>query len=471
MLLGVGVRWMRSGSHPVALVVMLMGCSVWSAAAQTLYVSTNSVLDGPGTAWSNAFHVIQNAVDAASGGYTILVTNGVYDVGGAVAPGQGLSSRVCIATNLSLVSVNGPEVTRIVGHYDDLGDLEGNGPYAVRGLYLVDGASVTGFTIEDGHTFISGGVWLDWAGGGVLFDGGGILRRCIIRDCSARFFGGGVEYDEGGRLESCLVVDNISAQGGGMDFSYGGEILNCTVSANHASQDGGGISCLYGGMVSNTIVWANTSDGANDNIDITGVGHSFDYACTTPDPGGTSNLTANPLFTNTGSENYRLLYSSPCIDRGTNVAALTADLDGTTRVINAVIDLGAYEYDGSWYDPDGDGLVDADELMVYGTSPTNSNTDGDPHNDYEEMIADTDGANSNDYFRITNATFASPVTIHFKSSSNRLYTMASRTNLVDGAWSNVLGDGPRVGIGGPDSMVDTNATPPAFYRLTVELLP
>jgi hypothetical protein len=53
---------MRSFRHTAALVVMLLGSCVGTAPGQTLYVSTNSVVNGPGTAWSNAFHVIQDAV-------------------------------------------------------------------------------------------------------------------------------------------------------------------------------------------------------------------------------------------------------------------------------------------------------------------------------------------------------------------------------------------------------------------------
>ena len=45
--------------------------------------------------------------------------------------------------------------------------------------------------------------------------------------------------------------------------------------------------------------------------------------------------------------------------------------------------------------------------------------DGDAHTDYEEMIADTDGSNSNDYFHIKAVSNTWSVTLHFSSSSNR----------------------------------------------------
>jgi len=446
--------------------LLLVLCAGRPVSAKTIHVWTNSPTDGPGTAWSNAYHVIQTAVNAAVTNDTVLVTNGVYDSGGAVAAGYTLNSRVSISTNIAVVSVNGPEVTTIRGAADALGDLEGNGFFASRCAYLVDGASLTGFTLQDGHTKLSGGAWQNWAGGGALLDGGGILRRCIISGSSAKSYGGGVECNGGGTLESCLIVSNTAPQGGGVELFGGGALLNCTIVANEGV-DGGGVKCFFGGAVSNSIVWGNTAD-SSDNIYLFGSGHTIAYTCTTPDPGGVSNITLNPQFFASGSGDYRLLYGSPCVDSGTNGMALGPDLDDRPRIVNATIDRGAYEYDGALYDSDGDGLVDDDELFLYGTSPLNSNTDGDPHGDYVEMLADTDGANSNDYFHIMNITTASSVTVMFNSSSNRIYWMESRSNLLSGAWSNVPGAGPRPGIGGSDSMIHSNAPLPSFYRLTLD---
>jgi len=59
-----------------------------------------------------------------------------------------------------------------------------------------------------------------------------------------------------------------------------------------------------------------------------------------------------------------------------------------------------------------------------------------------------------------------------RATTNRLYTMDGCSNLVDGAWTNVPGAGPRKGVHGPDEMEDTNQPPRGpFYRMEVELLP
>jgi len=70
----------------------------------------------------------------------------------------------------------------------------------------------------------------------------------------------------------------------------------------------------------------------------------------------------------------------------------------------------------------------------------------------------------------TAVSVASPLTAFFWSSSNRWYAMEGCSNLVEGAWTNVPGAGPRRGVHGSDLMTDTNIPPYGpFYRLGVSL--
>ena len=58
---------------------------------------------------------------------------------------------------------------------------------------------------------------------------------------------------------------------------------------------------------------------------------------------GTGNINANPQF---GDRDLRLSPNSQCIDAGDNSAVpegITKDLDGNPRILNSVVDLGAYE--------------------------------------------------------------------------------------------------------------------------------
>lgn len=92
----------------------------------------------------------------------------------------------------------------------------------------------------------------------------------------------------------------------------------------------------------------------------------------------------------------------------------------------------------------------------------------------QEFIADTDPNNPNDLFQCRDFDLgAEPedgLVFHFHSSARRLYTLQATTDLVNGPWEPVPGAGPRLGVGGPDSLTDEN-TPPigTTYRLTVEL--
>ena len=58
-----------------------------------------------------------------------------------------------------------------------------------------------------------------------------------------------------------------------------------------------------------------------------------------------SNITDYPQFIDPGSGNYRLLKSSPCINAGANASWMTSayDLDGNDRILNDIVDMGAYE--------------------------------------------------------------------------------------------------------------------------------
>ena len=118
--------------------------------------------------------------------------------------------------------------------------------------------------------------------------------------------------------------------------------------------------------------------------------------------------------------------------------------------------MGCYEFISDTADTDGDSMPDGWELN-HSLDPTDdTDADGnlytDPHSNLQEFIALT---NPSDYFRITIVSNL-PWTIYFESSSNRLYSMLGCSNLVNGTWTNVFGAGPRVGVGGADTMQDTN---------------
>ena len=205
--------------------------SVASARAATLYVdaaSTNAI--PPFANWANAAANIQDAVDAAAPGDEIVVTNGVYQTGARAV--YGMSNRVAVTKLVTVRSVNGPEVTRIAGS----GSF---GLTAVRCVYLTNGAVLSGFTLTNGVTQISGNIYMNQSGGGVWCEGTNtIITNCVIAGNAANV-GGGVF---GGTLNNCALVRNFAWDDDGGGGAYGSTLNNCLVTGNRSYYDGGGAS-------------------------------------------------------------------------------------------------------------------------------------------------------------------------------------------------------------------------------------
>ncbi len=122
--------------------------------AAVLFVDSNCTNStAPFMDWSTAATNIQSAVDAASDGDQILVTNGVYSTGGRLVYGS-LTNRVVVDKAVTVQSVNGPSVSIIRG-YQIAGVTNGN--YAVRCVYLTNNAALLGFTLINGATRDDGG--------------------------------------------------------------------------------------------------------------------------------------------------------------------------------------------------------------------------------------------------------------------------------------------------------------------------
>ena len=320
-----------------AIVLLLLVCA--SASAATRYVWQDSPSPAPPyTTWVTAARVIQDAVDAAAPGDTVLVTNGLYAIGGRPVGADLLSNRVAIEKPIRLQSINGPAVTIIEGARALAGDAHGNGDGAVRCVYLgLTNAVLSGFTLTNGHTRTAGDYERDTSGGGVLGGTyspiGGVLTNCTLTGNSAYNYGGGAGW---GTLNNCVLTGNSASSGGG---AYGGTLTNCVLTGNSASYYGGGASvgilnnCTltgnsaeHGGgvcwaMLNNCIVYYNSArlEGANyDDYS------SLNYCCTTPLPAGQGNIDEEPQLASA----WRLSVLSPCRGAGNTAYATGFDIDG-----------------------------------------------------------------------------------------------------------------------------------------------
>ena len=206
----------------------------------TRYVTTNGNDAADGSSWTEAKCCIQDAVDAARSlcaGAQVMVSNGVYDAGGALLPEHSSSNRVCITNALTLRSVNGPESTTIVG-----GDK-------VRVLYLGYDAMASGFTLTEGHAYGQGHAHWVQSGGGTLMMMSGVLTNCILKN-NTSLFGGGAA---GGILLNCSLTNNTAyIDGGG---TYQSVLYSCKISSNKAKRGGG----AYDGVLNDCILNANVA--------------------------------------------------------------------------------------------------------------------------------------------------------------------------------------------------------------------
>lgn len=156
--------------------------------------------------------------------------------------------------------------------------------------------------------------------------------------------GGGVY---GATLTNCLVVGNLSGPGGGGGWCGGAaasELVNCTVFDNRGETYGG---VEMSSTVKNCIVWSNTvPSGAVKDIR----NSTVFYTCASDGltHGAAGNITNNPVFRDPALCDFRLTPASPCLNTGGNLYAPTnaspVDLAGAPRVLEGVVDMGAYEF-------------------------------------------------------------------------------------------------------------------------------
>jgi hypothetical protein len=463
-----------------------------SAVAAVHYVSVNNqVPTSPYATWPTAATNIQDAIDAAAPGDTVLVTNGVYQFGGYIVSGAtngGIitgsdSNRVAVTKPILLQSVNGPLQTVIVGRLGNTAsDYE-------RCVFLTNGAVLDGFTLTNGNSSrAGGGVWCcstssvvtncvitgnsaqsslySFTHGGGAFSG--TLNNCVITMNHARYLAGGAYQST---LNNCLLTYNIAAGGGGSDG--GGAVscvLNsCTVVSNTASVGGGGVeNCT----LNNCIIYDNLADFSQYGDNISSVDASMlNYCCTTPMPtNGVGNITNEPVFVDLIHGDFHLQPTSPCINSGNNSMAIGGtDLDGKPRISGGTLDLGAYEFQAQVTS------TFADWLRQYGLptdgSADDTDSDGTGMVNWQKWLAGLNPTNPASVLALLPPAFtnATGVTIAWQSVTNRNYTLQRGTSLTGPSPFTTL-QNSLPGQIGVTSYTDTNATgsAPFFYRVGVQ---
>lgn len=415
----------------------------------TLYVSPGSSHPSPPYQdWNGAAHTIQDAIDVAQPGDTLVVTNGVYDSGGRRSGGSytlGITNRVLVDRAISIRSVNGPEKTLIVGAADPSG---GYGEGSIRCVYLAYGGVLSGFTLTGGHTTLFNGEPSKQSGGGIYCEFSAIVTNCWLTNNWA-YVGGGVAA---GIVQNCRLEENKCYQTGAA--ALGSELWNSVITGNRGTavasstlynclvvkNHGDGVygDALYGCTVAdnsgsgvcwvtmyNSIVCFNGRNMCGPNI-------TLGYFCLSTDEiAGNNNVKGDPAFVNSSIGDYRLQFGSPGIDKGTNLSTmLSSDLDGHPRSASGsatgMFDIGCYEYDP--------------------TVPP--------------------------YFRIIALSKTPLWTVYFQSSPRRRYSLMYATHFqqvtnIESLWKPVLGQMDIQANGGITALQDPDFDVVRYYRIRI----
>ena len=292
------------------------------------------------------FTVSQGATVSISG---LSIINGSSDLGGGIANSGTLTVDSCqVLSNSASVYGGGifnqgtlTVVNSIVASNQAVG-FPWSAPGQGGGISNQGLLTVVSSTIANNE---SDG-WNSGQGGGIHNRGEAVISNSTIANNTAYSFGGG--------------------WGGGIYNNGSLSISNSTVAGNQAGGDIGGggggvvtqgICCEEGGVFNsrNTIIAGNISwYGCGDVYNSLGsLGHNLiGDGCTDFDPTDLVNIdpVLGPLQDNGGpTPTFALLAGSPAIDAGDNTDAPDYDQRGPgfPRIVNGLIDIGAFEVQGA----------------------------------------------------------------------------------------------------------------------------
>jgi hypothetical protein len=201
------------------------------------YVSLAGSHTYPYDTWAKAATNIQPAAEVVVDGGTVWVTNGVYSNSEVFY--NGLTNRLAVKKPIIVRSVNGPALTIIEGKHG----TTTTGPFqedAVRCVYLSQGASLIGFTLQNGGTaqYVTG---MNRIGGGAVYSEN---SNCFVSNCvcsNNNAFDGGAVH--GGTFYNCVLISNTGYNGGAVS---GSTLYSCVIKNNQGYAGGGAVqSTLY----------------------------------------------------------------------------------------------------------------------------------------------------------------------------------------------------------------------------------
>ncbi len=203
---------------------------------------------------SGDYTTIQDAVDAAGTGDTVLVWPGTYPENVAIEEQSLTLGSLTLTTGdtsyISQTVINGTA-----------------GGSCVKILYCPLHVEVAGFTLTNGS-----GTWTSTKGGGVyVFESFEVLiSNChLVNNTESARGGGACIEDSDAEIRDCRIEDNIAISGGGLYIDRSDVYLaNTNIIHNHSFYWGGGIQSMLGEINFDTInrcsIYLNTSASGTD---------------------------------------------------------------------------------------------------------------------------------------------------------------------------------------------------------------
>jgi hypothetical protein len=239
--------------------VLLIASFSQGVTGRTLYVDCSVPQSGDGSSWEKALKTIQQGIDGAIDGDTVIVAAGTYY--------ENLHFR---SKNITLQSTNPLDPSVVANTIIDGG---WRGPVVTFAGSEDERCVLSGFTIQHGRADEGAGI----CGGGSLYEQTrATVRKNVVRAnvafgsyASASPGGGGSKgtmplypLGNGGGMAFCdgviehnVVTENFARLGGGL-YRCQGNVRGCTISWNAAVERGGGL-CDCGGAVENNLIASN----------------------------------------------------------------------------------------------------------------------------------------------------------------------------------------------------------------------
>jgi hypothetical protein len=389
----------------IACLLLALGgvTGISSAADNVLYARPDATGSEDCSDWANAC-TLQDALASATADEEIWVAEGTHKPGALRTDTFQLTSGVALyggfAGSESLRderdwTVHEAILSGDIGTPDDDSDntyhvVTGSGTNATA---VLDGFTITGGNANSSSANSSGGGMYNSIGSPLLLNvtfsgnssdsyGGGMLNasssptlvNVTFSRNSAGSSGGMLNHRSSPTLVNVTFSGNSAHYGGGMhNLSSNPTLTNVTFSGNYAEYGGGMYNYESSPALTNCILWGNTAPTGPQICNAISSTPTITYSDIQGGYSGTGNINADPLFlrnpdsgdgdwTTPGDNDYgdlRLQPASPAIDVGDNSALpadtldldkdgnisepLPIDLDGNFRIVNGVVDMGAYE--------------------------------------------------------------------------------------------------------------------------------